>query len=53
MVRQILQLDDSRLAEIFAATDFLHHLKMKFPFPIKTIQIDGGSEFKDQFEAAC
>jgi hypothetical protein len=37
----------------FAAANFLHHLKMKFPFPIKVIQIYGGSDFKDQFEAAC
>jgi putative transposase len=36
-----------------AGADFLHHLKTKFPFPIKAIQIDGGSEFKDQFEEAC
>jgi len=36
-----------------AAAEFLHHLKMKFPFRIKAIQIDGGSEFMDQFEAGC
>jgi len=36
-----------------AAADFLYHLRTKFPFPIKAIQIDGGSEFMDQFEAAC
>lgn len=36
-----------------AAADFLHHLRMKFPFRIKAIQIDGGSEFMDQFEEAC
>jgi transposase InsO family protein len=36
-----------------AAADFLHHLKTKFPFRIKAIQIDGGSEFMDQFEEAC
>lgn len=36
-----------------AATDFLHHLRKKFPYKIKAIQIDGGSEFKDQFEEAC
>jgi transposase InsO family protein len=36
-----------------AAADFLHYLRKKFPFPIKAIQIDGGSEFKDQFEEAC
>jgi putative transposase len=36
-----------------AGAGFLHHLKTKFPFRIKAIQIDGGSEFKDQFEEAC
>jgi putative transposase len=36
-----------------AAADFLYHLKMKFPFRIKAIQIDGGSEFMDEFEEAC
>jgi putative transposase len=36
-----------------AAADFLHYLRKKFPFRIKAIQIDGGSEFKDQFEEAC
>jgi len=36
-----------------AGADFLHYLRKKFPFPIRAIQIDGGSEFKDQFEAAC
>ena len=36
-----------------AAADFLYHLKTKFPFRIKAIQIDGGSEFMDQFEEAC
>jgi len=36
-----------------AAADFLRYLRKKFPFPIKAIQIDGGSEFKDQFEEAC
>ena len=36
-----------------AGTDFLHYLRKKFPFQIRAIQIDGGSEFKDQFEAAC
>jgi putative transposase len=36
-----------------AGADFLHYLRKKFPFKIKAIQIDGGSEFKDQFEEAC
>ncbi len=35
------------------AAHFLHYLRKKFPYPIKAIQIDGGSEFKDQFEEAC
>ncbi len=36
-----------------AAANFLHHLRTKFPFKIRAIQIDGGSEFMDQFEEAC
>jgi putative transposase len=36
-----------------AGAEFLHHLKMKFPFRIRAIQIDGGSEFMDEFEKAC
>jgi putative transposase len=36
-----------------AAAEFLHHLKMKFPFRIRAIQIDGGSEFMNEFEKAC
>ena len=36
-----------------AGADFLHYMRKKFPFPVRAIQIDGGSEFKDQFEVAC
>jgi len=35
------------------AGDFLHSLHKRMPFPIRAIQVDGGSEFKAQFEAAC
>ena len=35
------------------AAHFLHYLRKKFPYRIKAIQIDGGSEFKDQFEEEC
>ena len=35
------------------AACFLEYLERKFPFPIKAIQIDGGSEFKRHFEEAC
>jgi transposase InsO family protein len=35
------------------AAHFLHYLRKKFPYPVRAIQIDGGSEFKDQFEEEC
>lgn len=40
-------------ASSFAASLFLDYLERKFPFQIRAIQIDGGSEFKRHFEAAC
>jgi transposase InsO family protein len=36
-----------------SAKKFLMELLEKCPFPIKSIQVDGGSEFMDKFEAAC
>lgn len=36
-----------------AATLFLGALLERAPFPVRAIQVDGGSEFKAQFEAAC
>lgn len=35
------------------AAHFLQYLQKKFPFKIKAIQIDGGSEFKKHFELEC
>ena len=35
------------------AAHFLQYLQKKFPFTIKAIQIDGGSEFKKYFEEEC
>jgi len=35
------------------AAHFLQYLRKKFPFKIKAIQIDGGSEFKKYFEEEC
>ncbi|MFH1254231.1 MAG: helix-turn-helix domain-containing protein [bacterium] len=35
------------------AADFLEHTKNIFPFKIKSIQVDGGSEFMGDFEQAC
>jgi putative transposase len=36
-----------------AGADFLHYLRKKFPFRLRALQIDGGSEIKAQFEEAC
>lgn len=36
-----------------AAARYLDTLEHRMPFPIKAIQIDGGSEFQDDFEAEC
>jgi putative transposase len=35
------------------ATSFLDTLIERMPFPVKAIQVDGGSEFMAQFEQAC
>lgn len=36
-----------------AASKVLDAIAERFPYPIKAIQIDGGSEFKAEFEAEC
>ena len=35
------------------AAQFLATLKSRLPFPLRAIQVDGGSEFMAQFEEAC
>ena len=35
------------------ARQYLDELVQRAPFPIRAIQVDGGSEFKAEFEAAC
>jgi len=35
------------------ATDFLDTLERRMPFPVKAIQVDGGSEFQAIFEEEC
>lgn len=35
------------------AAGFLDILEARMPFPIRAIQVDGGSEFMAQFEEAC
>jgi transposase InsO family protein len=42
-----------RRASSFSARLFLEYMECKFPFPIRAIQVDGGSEFKKDFEEAC
>lgn len=36
-----------------AAASFLEALLERMPFPVRAIQVDGGSEFKADFEQAC
>jgi transposase len=40
-------------ATAFSAASFLEEVLERMPFPVKAIQVDGGSEFKAQFELAC
>jgi transposase InsO family protein len=42
-----------RQATAAAATRFLDRLIVRYPFPIRAIQVDGGSEFMAAFEDAC
>lgn len=35
------------------AAKFLEYVRQQLPFALKTIQVDGGSEFRKDFEAAC
>lgn len=35
------------------AARFLNTLQQRLPFPLKALQVDGGSEFAAQFEAEC
>lgn len=40
-------------ATSLSARDFLEYMRQEFPFPIESIQVDGGSEFMADFEQAC
>ena len=40
-------------ATAISARDFLEDLLTRAPFEVRAIQVDGGSEFKAEFEAAC
>ncbi len=41
------------VATATTATAFLATLRARFPFPVRTLQADGGSEWMAGFEAAC
>lgn len=43
----------SSTATASAAADFIGILTNRMPFPVKAIQVDGGSEFQDVFEETC
>jgi transposase InsO family protein len=43
----------SRNATSSAASKFIDTILERMPFPIKAIQVDGGSEFQDVFERTC
>jgi transposase/transposase-like protein len=40
-------------ADSLNAADFLNKILKELPIPIEDIQVDGGPEFRDKFEAAC
>jgi transposase len=40
-------------ASSIAAKDFLLKVIQELPFPVRSIQVDGGSEFMNHFEQAC
>ena len=42
-----------RRATSLAAARFLDTFLERFPFPVKALQVDGGSEFAAEFELAC
>lgn len=46
-------LDVHGRATAFTAAAFLDVIQERMPFPVRAIQVDGGSEFKAEFEAAC
>ncbi len=46
-------LEVSHRATAQAAAGFLETVLERMPFPVRAIQVDGGSEFKADFERAC
>lgn len=48
---QVLEAHDRATAH--AAAGFLDTILERMPFPVRAVQVDGGSEFMAQFEEAC
>ena len=48
---QVLEVHDRATAH--AAAGFLNTIISRMPFPVRAIQVDGGSEFMAEFEDAC
>src|SRR3972149_6151487 len=46
-------LEAHRQATAATASHFLDTLQERLPFPLRALQVDGGSEFAAQFEAQC
>lgn len=46
-------LEAHRQATAATAAHFLDTLQERLPFPMRALQVDGGSEFASQFEAEC
>ncbi len=46
-------LEVHREAKASTAARFLDTLRKRMPFPIRAIQVDGGSEYSAEFETAC
>ena len=53
VVTRITVTDVRTTATARTARDHLIFLIESLPFPVRTIQVDGGSEFMGEFEAAC
>jgi len=46
-------LQASKRATANSAKEFLESVEQRLPFPLKAVQVDGGSEFMAEFEQAC
>src|SRR3990170_3562304 len=49
--RDVLEVHTRATAQ--AAARFLDAIQARMPFPVRAIQVDGGSEFQAEFEQAC